>query len=251
MRGAVQEGGQEGSPNPNPNPDPNPDPNPRCAEPYKKAAKKAAAAALLGSAVVETLDALDMIHRLPHELLAPSSLLRLLGHASPPVRDAALPLLGEAAASVIASPQLKLVAGAAVRCLMWPDTTHRALKALGKLSSVGGPAVEILISRLAMERLREIVRRSTTAQIVQPPHTASAHNLREARYAPLGYTPPSLTACAASADREAEAEAEPGIDQGVPPSVAAAMSGLLRLLRSDAHTFPPRGADDAPLEGYP
>eukprot|EP00964_Phaeocystis_antarctica_P066132 scaffold39934_cov36-Phaeocystis_antarctica.AAC.2 len=47
-----------------------------CAEPYKKAAKKAAAApaaaaALLGGAVVETLDALDMIHRLPHELLAP------------------------------------------------------------------------------------------------------------------------------------------------------------------------------------
>ena len=114
--------------------------------------------------------------------------------------------------------------------------------------------MEVLISRLAMERLREIVRRSTTAQIVQPPHTASAHNLREARYAPLGYTPPSLTACAASADREAEAEAEPSIDegvQGVPPSVAAAMSGLLRLLRSDAHTFPPRGADDAPLEGYP
>ena len=187
-----------------------------------------------------------MIHRLPHELLAPSSLLRLLGHASPPVRDAALPLLGEAAASVIASPQLKPIAGAAVRCLMWPDTTHRALKALGKLSSAGGPAVEILISHLAMERLREIVHRSSTTQIAQPPHAASAHNLRGGRYVPLAYTPPSLTACAASADLE---ELSPGLEEDAPPSVAAAMSGLLRLLRSDAHTFPPRGADDAPLEG--
>ena len=187
-----------------------------------------------------------MIHRLPHELLAPSSLLRLLGHASAPVRDAALPLLGEAAASIIASPQLKPIAGAAVRCLMWPDTTHRALKALGKLSSAGGAAVEILISHLAMERLREIVHRSSTTQIAQPPHAASSHHLRGGRYVPLAYTPPSLTAsAAASADREPA----PGLEEDVPPSVAAAMSGLLRLLRSDAHTFPPRGADDAPLEG--
>ena len=103
----------------------------------------------------------------------------------------------------------------------------------------------MLISNLAMELLREIVHRSTAAQIEQPPHPSSPHGRREGRYAPLGYTPPSLHACAASGERQAAGS----IDDGAPPSVAAAMSGLLRLLRSDAHTFPPRGTDDAPLEG--
>ena len=91
-----------------------------------------------------------------------------------------------------------------------------------------------------MERLREIVRRSSGAQLAQspPPHPPSARDLHQGRSAAPGYTPPSLAVTAAAG----ELDAGGGIsgaseDEGAPPSVAAAMSGLLRLLRSDAHTF--------------
>ena len=101
-----------------------------------------------------------------------------------------------------------------------------------------------------MERLREIVRRSSGAQLAQspPPHPPSARDLHQGKSAAPGYTPPSLASPGYTPPSlgvtaaAGELDAGGGMsgareDEGAPPSVAAAMSGLLRLLRSDAPTF--------------
>ena len=106
-------------------------------EPYKRANQRAAVVRRLPPADQDAIVAIEMIRKLPSEiktvLLPSTSLLRLLRHLSPHVRDAALPLLKRDLSDETGEVR-QLLIESALRCLELPETRHHALKALDNIS---------------------------------------------------------------------------------------------------------------------